>query len=155
MQPGQAFLINVGDPTSPVLVLRGGAAGGADLILRYPAGLDLTLPEGGGGGGGTNIDVLSCNTLYIGGHARFVFLSNGVGLDIMDNTGTWIRQSDWTQGTGAAPGQPPTGWWSDTVTVNQTLYIGGYARFTALSNGLKLEVMDNSGIWQTQAQWTE
>lgn len=41
-----------------------------------------------------------------------------------------------------------------TFTVTQ-LYIGSRARFTALDNGVKLEVMDDSGNWKTQIAWTE
>src|SRR5215472_11820119 len=104
----------------------GAIAGGDDLILQINGETLQALPVTGGST--TGIDVLSCNTIYIGGHARFVQLTNGLKLEIMDNTGTWIQQGNWTEGTGAAPGQPPTGWWSDTVTVNQTLYLNGRAR---------------------------
>jgi hypothetical protein len=42
--PGTVLVLQVGDPTSPVIVLRGAAAGGADLILRFASGgSDVTL----------------------------------------------------------------------------------------------------------------
>jgi hypothetical protein len=35
------------------------------------------------------------------------------------------------------------------------IYIGNKARFTALSNGLRLEIQNTGGTWITQAEWTE
>jgi hypothetical protein len=51
-----------------------------------------------------------------------------------------------------APGDPAT--LPDPLVVDE-LYIGAKARFVALPNGMKLEVMDSGGVWRIQAQWTE
>jgi hypothetical protein len=43
--PAQCFVINVGDSTTPAVVIRAGAVGGADLVLRYASGgSDITFP---------------------------------------------------------------------------------------------------------------
>jgi hypothetical protein len=41
------------------------------------------------------------------------------------------------------------------VGVVTTLYIGSKARFTALANGLRLEVQDATLTWIIQQEWTE
>lgn len=35
--------------------------------------------------------------LNIGERARLLVLENGVALEIKDNTGVWVRQTEWTQ----------------------------------------------------------
>lgn len=40
--------------------------------------------------------------------------------------------------------------------VGSVWYIGDHARFTALANGVKLEILqDSSGTWKEQTRWTE
>lgn len=36
-----------------------------------------------------------------------------------------------------------------------TINVGNKARFIALSNGIRLEVQNSSGVWITEAEWTE
>jgi hypothetical protein len=94
-------------------------------------------------------ETLICDTLYVGVKARFVFLFNGVKLEVQDSADVWQIQSEWTEDYSGPPG-PPGG----TLNCDQ-IYIGSRARFASLTNGVKLEVQDNGNIWQIQNQWTE
>jgi hypothetical protein len=67
----------------------------------------------------------------------------------------------WVQ-TGNIQGPPGTftGSIPDPLVLNEihagvTLYVGSHARFVALVNGVRLEVMDGTGAWIPQNQWTE
>lgn len=52
---------------------------------------------GGGGGGGAST-VIAGSPWYIGDHARFIALANGVSLEVLqDSTGTWIEQLRWEE----------------------------------------------------------
>lgn len=112
-----------------------------------------TGPEGPPGPQGPPGDVtpetLICDTLYVGVKARFVFLFNGVKLEVQDSSDVWQLQDEWVEDYTGPPG-PPSG----TLNCDQ-IYIGGKARFVSLANGLKLEVQDSSNTWQFQDQWTE
>jgi hypothetical protein len=43
----------------------------------------------------------------------------------------------------------------NTINCGTVIYIGTKARFTGLTNGVKLEVQDSTGVWRIQAQWTQ
>jgi hypothetical protein len=52
--------------------------------------------------------------------------------------------------------QTPTVQGGPTYLVGLVWYIGDHARFTALPNGVKLEILqDSSGNWIEQSRWTE
>jgi hypothetical protein len=93
--------------------------------------------------------IITCNELYVGIKARFVFLLNGIKLEVQDSSNVWQLQTEWTEDYSGPPGPPG-------VTLNcDQIYIGSRARFVSLTNGLKLEVQDASDVWQLQQQWTE
>ncbi len=37
------------------------------------------------------------STFYLGTKARLVPLTNGLAVEILDGTGTWVRQAQWTE----------------------------------------------------------
>jgi len=52
--------------------------------------------------------------------------------------------------------QQPTPSGVPTFLIGSIWYVGDHARFTALANGMKLEILkDSTGLWVEQTRWTE
>jgi hypothetical protein len=78
------------------------------------------------------------------GQALVAKVVQGAGIQL-SSTGGDSGTGDVTVGLAATT---PAG----TVT---TFYIGSKARFTALANGLRLEIQDSGLNWIIQQEWTE
>lgn len=93
-------VLQTGDPTNSIVVIRAALAGGQDIIFRTgaePADVNLQalVTEG------DPLETLTVSQLYIGARARFVALSNGLKLEVQDDLGTWHTQISWTEGSPA------------------------------------------------------